>query len=139
MDGDPFDPIGDHLDLTGMDPGPDLHPHVVDRLAGGDGAPNSSGRTVERCEEPVARSIDLVTVEAGQLVADDRAMGLEEVSPPAVSRFHDTLGRADDVREQDRREDPIGSRGRPDAGEELFELVQDRILILEEGELVCAG
>ena len=80
-----------------------------------------------------------MTVEPGQLAAYERVMGREEVSPAAVSRFHDTLGRADDVREQDRREDPIGSRGRPDAGEELFELVQDRILSPEEGEFVRAG
>src|SRR5439155_21302002 len=61
MDGDPFDTIGDHLDLTRVDPGPDLHPHVMDRLAGGDGAPDGSSGTVERCEEPVTPGIDLVT------------------------------------------------------------------------------
>src|SRR5712691_3317392 len=66
-------------------------------------------------------------------------MGFEEVLPSAITQSGGALRRADDVREDDSGQDAVGSRSWPNAREELLELVQDRVLIAEERQVVLAG
>ena len=63
MYGDPLDMISDHLDLACMKAGPDLQPHPVNAVGRSHGASDGSSGAVERGKEPVARGLDLATVE----------------------------------------------------------------------------
>ena len=56
-------------------------------------------------------------------------VGREQVTPPAVSELGRPLRRADDVGEEHSREDTVGLRRRPRAGEELFNLVGNRVRV----------
>ena len=54
-------------------------------------------------------------------------MDLEQLAPAAVAELGRPLGRANDVGEQYRGQDP-GRRGaRPDAGEELLDVLEDQL------------
>ena len=79
---------------------------VADRGGGLDGA----GRPVERGEESVAGRVELPALEPRELAADDRVMPLEELAPGRVAESRRQLGRADDVREEDRREYALRAR-----------------------------
>ena len=74
----------------------------------GEGAADGAGGSVEGGEEVVAAGVDLAAAEAGQLVAYNGAEAVEEFAPGPVAELGGTLGRADDVGEQHRGEDPVG-------------------------------
>jgi len=70
---------------------------------------------VERGEEAVACRVDLTPPESVQLCANERMMTLDQIRPGSVAKFRGLCGRADDVGEQDRREDRVRFRPRPHA------------------------
>jgi len=61
---------------------------------------------------------------------------IQKVSPSAVAELGRASGRVDDVREQQRRQHPIGVGPRSDAGEELLDLADQLIDALGIGELI---
>ena len=63
-------------------------------------------------------------------------VSLEELLPCAIADRAGTLGRLDDVGKQHRREDAVVLGGRPDAGQELLDLVEDRARVAEIGKMV---
>ena len=65
-------------------------------------------------------------------------MRLEQVAPAPVAEPRRELRRADDVREQDRREHPIRLLGLARAGDELPDL-RDGAIGVEPGQVVAAG
>src|SRR5262245_17802008 len=87
--------------------------------------PDRAGRPVEGREEAVTCRVALDSAVAGELPPNESVVLLEQVAPGAVTELARPLGRADDVREQDRRE----QRGRHDrwaiAGDEGLDLVDD--------------
>ena len=96
--------------------------HVVDDRAR---AADRAGRPVEGREEAVARGVDLTPSEAFQISADDLVVTVEQIAPASVSELARPLGRADDVREEHRREHPVRLRRLAHAGQKLLDLVED--------------
>ncbi len=66
-------------------------------------------------------------------------MAVQQIAPLAVAELDRPLGRADDVREEDRREHAIDAGSPADAGQELLDLVEDRVLVSDERKVVDPG
>ena len=90
-----------------MEPGADVElerPHGIDdRLSAAD----RSGGTIEGGEEPVAGCIDLLAVEAAELTADGGMVLLQQVAPAPIADLCRSLGGADEVGEEHRREHAV--------------------------------
>ena len=63
----------------------------------------------------------------------------EQLRPGVIAELADAFRRADDVGEEDRRQHPVCLRRRPGAGDELLDLIDDRILILGPPGVIGAG
>jgi hypothetical protein len=72
--------------------------------------------------------------------AHGRVVALDEVAPPSVSELGQSLGRADDVGEKDRREHPVevGLLG-IHAREEALDFADERVRMGCPGEVIEAG
>ena len=68
-----------------MESGPDIELERPERVADRRGGKNSTGRPVERGEEPVTSRVELTALEPRKLAADDRVMPLEQVPPGRVA------------------------------------------------------
>ena len=103
-----------------MDPRPDLDAEALDVADDLLGAPDGLGRLVERGEEPVAGGVDLPPAVLLETATDERVVGVDDLVPPLVADLGGALGRAHDVREQDRGQKPFGHR-RPARHSRSFE------------------
>ncbi len=57
----------------------------------------------------------------------------EQIAPAAVAQFHRALRRADDIGEHHGRQNPIRFDIMPRASQKFFDLIQQRVLIPDEG------
>jgi len=64
-------------------------------------------------------------------------VALEQRPPVAVAEAGRQVGRADDVGEEDRRQRPFGLGGAA-ADQELLDLVEQRVLVADVGQMVDA-
>src|SRR5207249_3125910 len=130
------DPVADQLDLPRVEPGPDLDALGTEK--GGDlrGAPDRPRRSVERCEDAVAGSVDLDTSVLFELCANDRVVPLEQLEPAPVAKLRGQPGRADDVREEDGEEHALPLRRRNAGADERGDLVDEALLVAHPGEIV---
>ena len=103
------------------------------------GAADRPGRAVERGEEAVADDLDLVPAEALELAPDDPVVVRQQALPAAVAELGRQLRRADDVGEQDGREHAARLGRRPNAGHEVLDLGDDRVLVAGPDQVVGAG
>src|SRR5690349_20246017 len=99
-------PVGDFA-LAGVQAGPDLELQRLERLANGRRSKHRPRRAVEDGEETVAGRVELAALELRELTAHDGVMPLQELSPARVAEGRSSLGRADDVHEEDGREDAL--------------------------------
>src|SRR5688572_6947324 len=77
-----------------------------DRLS----ATHGTGWSIERCKESVTGSVDLDAPVASKQSANDHVMPLDQLAPCAVSEHRRSLGRSDEIGEEDRGEHPIELR-----------------------------
>ena len=68
----------------------------------------------------------------------------EQLTPGAIAKRDSTFTRADDVREQDRREDALRfgllpSSALPDPGQESLDLFDDRLAVSDPGKVILTG
>ncbi|HEV2005985.1 MAG TPA: hypothetical protein VGQ85_05155, partial [Candidatus Limnocylindrales bacterium] len=101
-----------------MQTGPDLEADGSKRLPEGTGGLNRPCRPVEGGEESVACRVQLAAVESRELAANDRVVPLEELAPGRVAKASCQLRRADDIGEQDRREDALRLGASPESRDE---------------------
>src|SRR5436305_15194091 len=113
MHGNPAELSIDDLALTRVQAGSDLDPQLGDLAAYGRCALDATRRSVERREEPVAGRIQFPPAMPGQLTANERMVALDDLPPPCVAHLRQASRRIDDVREEDRRQHPVGPRLRP--------------------------
>ena len=124
------------LDLSRVHPSPDLHPdrrHIADH---GEGAPDGGHRPIEGREEPVPRRRHLPPAEPLELGAHQSVMLIEHVAPRAIPHLRGHRRRVDDVGEQQGREHAIGIGAGARPGQELLDLVEQRVDALREREMV---
>ena len=127
------------LDLAGVQADPDLETEIGRRVSDRSRAADRARRPVEGGEEPVAGRLHFATAERLELVADGGVVIVEELLPTAVAERCRPLGRADDVGEHDRGEHPVGLGCDPRAGQELPDLLDDRVRVAAPGKVVLAG
>ena len=120
-DGEPATLRIDHLALPGVDAGAHLDAQVADALDDLHRAPDRARRAVEGRVEPVAGRVVLDPSPACERLAHHRVVTEHELLPRPVTERRLALGRADDVREQHRRQDGVDAgperrHARPTAG-----------------------
>ena len=96
------------VDLTGVDARPDLDPERADGLGHRGRTPDGSGRPVEQSQEAVARCVHFAAPEPVQLGAQAIVVVEKQALPRRVADASQCHGRIDDVREEDRRQGPLG-------------------------------
>jgi hypothetical protein len=119
--------------------GPDLDAEVGYGVADGTCAADGPRGTVEGGEEAVSSGVDFLAAESLEEPPDVRVMVLQQATPPAVAELVGPLRGADDVGEQDRGQAPVGYRGAARSGEELLDLIKDRVGVPQVGQGVRAG
>ena len=93
MDCDTPDPIADHLDLAGVNAGPDLDSERLHALDGGGRTPDGAAGTVEHGEETVADRVNLASTETAQLATHEGMVALEELPPRSITVLSRKAGR----------------------------------------------
>ena len=138
MQRDSCDVVGDHLALAGMDAGAHLESDCARAGTDRERRPHRSGRTVEGCQHAVADPLHPPAAVARQLSLDQPPVLAEQLTPPTVPELGCAVGRSDDVGEEDRREHPVANRGRGTSRDELLDLVDHRVLISRDEQMVRA-
>ncbi len=90
-------------------------------------------------QHSVARGVQFSPAEPCQLLADDGIEALDQFLPSPVSEFGGPLGGTHDVDEEHGCQYTVGLQIRARAGEELLDLLDDRVLIADPGEVVLPG
>ena len=88
--------------------------------------------SIEGSEESIAGRIDFATSELGELGADHALKAFEQSAPLSVTKLCCSIGRSDDINEQYRGEKPVWVRAMANAGHELLDLVENRVLVSYE-------
>src|SRR5688572_22151486 len=107
MNRDPAELSVEELALPDVDSRPDLEAELVHGAADRCGALHRTRRAVERAQEAVARRIDLLAAEALDLAPHDIVVAQQAIPPRLVADLREQVRGAHDVREEDRREDPV--------------------------------
>src|ERR687897_52071 len=88
-----------------MDAGPDVQTERADTVRDRACTPDCCGRLAERCEEPVARRVELTAPVALQRSSNDRVMASDHFLPASVAYLSGEHGGIDDVGEQHSSQD----------------------------------
>src|SRR5262249_46626592 len=127
--GDPPHVVPHQLTLARVEPGPDLDPQGADPIADGAGATDCPRGAVEGRKEAVPHRPDFSTPMPFEFPSDNRMVRVEECAPRTVAQRRGPVRRAHDVGEEDGGEHAVELPGGTDAGQELPELVDDRVLL----------
>src|SRR6185312_9901805 len=114
----------DEIDLSGVEANSHVDADRVERLVDRFGTSDRAGRTVEGREESVTRRLHLSPLEPIERLADDPVVLGEELAPSRISDLGRAVGRADDVREENRREHTVVLRSGARTGDEVLDLPQ---------------
>ena len=137
--GDAADIVTTPLDLTGMQTGPNLDAEVAGPVADHQRTAYGPGRPVEEGQDPVTRVLHQLAFEVPDLSAHQGAVIGQDLGPPAVTHPDRCAGGIDDVGEEDGGQDPLGGGSVTVSGDELLDLVDQRIHIPHKGDNVIAG
>src|SRR5207302_828841 len=139
MDGHAADVLADQLALARVHADADLHAELTRLRGDRERAPQRArGRAFEGREEAVAHGLDLATPEAEELLADGVVVAREEIAPAAIAELCGTRGGVDNVREHDRQQRPREVATAAGPGEELLDLLEDRVHVAHERKRVAA-
>src|SRR5262245_37138308 len=127
MDRDSAELVADPLAFTGVHTRSHFEVELAQRLTDRTRAAHRCSRSFEAGEEPVAGRVELTAAEAVEKLAHARVVLVEHLVPAAVAELTCALGRADDVRKEERRQKPVRRRSSPHAGQELLELREHRL------------
>src|SRR5947209_6310114 len=141
--GDPTDLRIHDFALTRVKSRAHVKPNASHSFADRTGAPDGASRPVEAGEEAVAGRIDLAAGEPHKLPPNHCVMLLNKVTPTTVAQLGQLRRRADDVREQDGRQNPVvldrvPFAPIPDGPRETLDLSRDLLRVDEEG-VILAG
>jgi len=124
---DPTDIVISQLDLAGVKPCSNLQTERTQRVAQPNSAPDSPSRPVEGCQHPIAGRFHQLAALPFDVLEADAIVLVEQPSPAGVAEFSRPCRRVNDVSEEHSRQDAL-KRGRPSsAGQELFDLVDNRV------------
>ena len=138
MDGDPAHVAVSDLHLAGMNARTDVEAELAYRVDDGRRTSHRSGRAVERRQEPVARGLDLTSAPAVELASDGLVVAIDELFSRAVTDLGRACGRPGDVGEQHRREHAVGLGPSAGPGQEVLDLVRDRVGVAGPHQVVVS-
>jgi hypothetical protein len=107
VDRDAANIVADHFTLAGVEPGTDFNAERPDLLGNGAGATNTARWTIKRGEKSIAGRFDLMAAKACEIATDRGVMIIKEIAPALVAECGSLLGGADDIGEENRRQDAI--------------------------------
>ena len=90
-----------------MDAGTNLDAELADLLDDLERAADGRSRCVEDGKEPVTCGVHLASAVTAQRSANARVVELDQLAPAAVSKLRGVVGRPDDVRHQDGRQETL--------------------------------
>src|SRR5215831_464611 len=96
VNGDATELLPNDLAFAGMAPGTYFDAERADARRDRLSAANGSGRAIERCEEAVARRVDLASTKARELSASQVVVTIQQVVPAMVAKVSRVLGRSHD-------------------------------------------
>jgi hypothetical protein len=99
--------LADLLDLADVDAGANLNAQLANRLDDLERSGDRLGRRVEDDEEAVARGVQLTATVALERAPHGRVMQVDQLAPRLVAQLRRVLGRTDDVRHQDGRQESL--------------------------------
>jgi hypothetical protein len=108
--------IGEQLAFAGVQTSANLQAQVMDPVADRDRAADRAAGTIEHRERSVAERLHEPPSVALDLLAHLDVVALKQRPPLAVTELGGTLGRADDVGEQHRREHAVADDRPPHIG-----------------------
>src|SRR5207253_2135399 len=89
-------------------------------------------------EEAVAHRLDRATAMTLELATHQRVVALDQLPPAAVAKARGGFRGTDDVGEHHRRQHAIDRRNVALAGEELLDLVDNRVGVARDEEVILA-
>jgi hypothetical protein len=131
VDGDSTDVVAPQFAFAAVQSAPDLDPEFWHPLGERGGAPDRSCRSVESDQEPVAGVFDLAALESRDFLAGDVVVAPEQLPPLAIADFGCAPCRVHDVREHDRGQNPVRGMLVSMPGEELLDLIDDRLCVTD--------
>src|SRR5207237_9950795 len=139
MDGHAADVLADQLALARVHADADLDAELARLRGDRERAPQRArGWAFEGREKAVARGLDRASPEAKELFADGVVVAREEIAPAAITELRGTRRGVDDVREHDRQQRPREAAAAAGPGEELLDLLEDRVHVAHERKRVAA-
>src|SRR4030095_13732682 len=130
MDGDASDIVTEQFNFSGVQAGTDFDPQLSNRIADVAGAANRARRAIENRDKRIADRIDFASAKAGKLLPHQGVMLLKELQPGPISAVHHSLGRANNIREEHRREHAIRFAGWFVAGQHFLDFIDDLVAVL---------
>jgi hypothetical protein len=130
MDGDASDIVTEQFDFSGVQSSTDFDPELSDRIADVAGAANRARWAVENRDKRIADRIDFASAEPGKLLPNQNVVLLKELQPGPITTVHHSLGRANNIREEHRREHAIRLAGWFVSGQDFLDFVDDLVAIL---------
>src|SRR5204863_9660070 len=118
VDREAADAVTGEFDLPGVAPGADVQAELANGDAQSLSAVHSPGGPIEGRQQAVPGRVDVAAPVPLDLPACEVVMVGEERGPAGVSEFGQPPGRADDVGEQDGRQDAVQACPVPLAGQE---------------------
>ena len=141
LNGDAANAIASDFNLARMHAGAGVEAERPERAHDRRRAADRARGAVERGERPVARRLELMAAEPGQLSANHLVVALDELEPGTVAALGGRLRRTDDLGDEQRHQGSIpvhGERCRAAFGEERLDGVEDLIRV-DRDEVIGSG
>jgi hypothetical protein len=130
--------LPDDDDLAGVQPGANQEAQSSRPAHDLFGAADRSRRTVEGRETPIDRSGRFLTTEVVDRLARQGVVTGAHLGPLSVAEASGDYRGIGKLHRQHGGQDAVGLGRRADASQEVLDLVQDGVLIADEGEVVVA-
>ncbi len=111
VDGNSAELIRSYLALAGVHAAPDVDAEMMCPLHHRKRAVHGAGRAIERRQEAISRGLHLTSTPASELLANGGIVCVENRQPAGIAESGGMRGRPNDVGEQQRGKDPLGTYG----------------------------
>jgi hypothetical protein len=136
---EPADIVAAQLAFANVQSGTDLDPKPRDGVPDRFGAAHATRRTVEQGQHAVAGGLDPTATRALDLADANFVVLVEQLPPARVARVRRAPRLIDDVREQNRAEDPVLVDVVAAAGNELLDRVEHPLGVAKPGQMIISG
>jgi hypothetical protein len=138
VDGHACDIVSTDFDLTGVQTRSKVDAQRPNGVSDRTGTLDRATGTIKGGGEAVPGGFDLASPEPLKLAACGLVMRVKKITPPLVAQVRRSIGRRDDVGEQDRGEHAVRFSRVPRAGQELLDLVDQGVAVAGVDQVVLA-